>query len=171
MILKFFEFLGRFFTYPLLGLSGFLIISMALLSTFGVVMRYFLKTPEPYSYELTTMFLLFSGVLAFSGVEKMNRHITNDLIASYLPKGVRLVHAHLLFPVLASVFSFVLLWKSMKDAFYALQIGQRSNSEWGEPLWPIKFVISGGYLLLSLVLLGKVYEGVAWLGRLLKRSR
>ena len=45
-------------------LSGVLVLLMAFTATYGVIRRYAFKSPEPYSYELSTMFLLWTFVLA-----------------------------------------------------------------------------------------------------------
>ena len=38
--------------------SGILIMIMAVLSTYGVGRRYIFNSPEPYSYDISTMLLL-----------------------------------------------------------------------------------------------------------------
>jgi TRAP-type mannitol/chloroaromatic compound transport system permease small subunit len=147
----------------LMGLSGFLVLLMAFLSTYGVVRRYIFENPEPYSYELTTMFLLFCGVLAVAGVEVLDRHVRNDIVASRFPSRVKIILLNTIFPLLALIFCAVLTWKSLGNALYALQIGQVSNSPWAVPLAPIKFVIPFGYILLCLILIGKFCRGIALL--------
>ena len=54
------ERLSRFF----LIIAGLLTLLMVFTATYGVFRRYAFNSPEPYSYELSTMFLLFSFVLA-----------------------------------------------------------------------------------------------------------
>ena len=147
----------------LMGLSGFLVLLMAFLSTYGVVRRYVFENPEPYSYELTTMFLLFCGVLAVAGVEVLDRHVRNDIVASRFPPRMKVILLNTIFPLLALIFCAVLTWKSLGNALYALQIGQVSNSPWAVPLAPVKFVIPFGYTLLCLILIGKFCRGIALL--------
>ena len=50
-----------------LVISGILILVMSLLSTYGVGRRYLLHSPEPYSYELSTILLVACVVLAVAG--------------------------------------------------------------------------------------------------------
>lgn len=147
----------------LMGLSGFLVLLMAFLSTYGVIRRYVFENPEPYSYELTTMFLLFCGVLAVAGVEWLDRNVRNDIIASRFPPRMKVIVLDTIFPLLALIFCAVLTWKSLGDASYALKIGQVSKSTWAVPLAPIKFVIPFGYILLCLILIGKFCRGVVLL--------
>jgi len=147
----------------LMGLSGFLVLLMAWGETYGVVKRYVFHAPDPFAYELSTMFLLFSGVLAVAGVEWLDRHVRNDIVASRFPPRMRVILLNTIFPLLALVFCAVLTWKSLDNALYALRIGQVSQSPWAVPLAPIKFVIPLGYTLLCLVLIRKFYWGIALL--------
>lgn len=147
----------------LLIFSGILVLLMGFAITFGVVMRYAFHAPEPYTYEFSAMFLLFGGVLAVAGVEKLDRNVRNDLISNRYPQRIKVIILSIIFPLLAFVFVVVLTWKSVGNALYALQIGQISASPWAVPLAPIKFVIPAGYFLLCLVLIAKFVQGFALL--------
>ncbi|MCK4273496.1 MAG: TRAP transporter small permease subunit [Dehalococcoidales bacterium] len=147
----------------LILVSGILILLMAWVETYGVVKRYVFNAPDPLAYEISTMFLLFCGVLAVAGVERLDRHVRNDLVASRFPSMIKAIVLSTIFPFLALIFCAVLTWKSLDNALYALQIGQVSQSPWALPLAPIKLVIPLGYTLLCLVLLGKFFKGIALL--------
>lgn len=151
--------IGRI-SHLLMLVSGILILLMAWVETYGVVKRYVFHAPDPFAYELSTMFLLFCGVLAVAGVERLDRHVRNDLVASRFPESMKVIVLHTLFPLLALIFCSVLTWKSVGNALYALEIGQVTQSTWALPLAPIKFVIPLGYTLLCLVLLGKFCRGI-----------
>lgn len=150
-------------SHLLMLVSGILILLMAWVETYGVVKRYVFHAPDPFAYELSTMFLLFCGVLAVAGVERLDRHVRNDMLASRFPQRMKVIVLNTIFPLLALVFCAVLTWKSVGNALYALQIGQVSQSPWALPLAPIKMVIPLGYTLLCLVLIGKFCQGIALL--------
>ncbi len=154
--------LGRA-SQALLLVSGVLILLMAWLQTYGVIKRYIFHSPDSFAYELSTMFLLFCGVLAVAGVEKLDQHVRNDLVASRFPQRMKQIVISTIFPLLALVFCGVLTWKSLDNALYALKIGQVSQSPWALPLAPIKMVITFGYVLLCLILVGKFVRGIAGL--------
>jgi len=147
----------------LMLVSGVMILLMAWGETYGVVKRYVFRAPDPLAYELSTMLLLFCGVLAVAGVEWLDRHLRNDLVASRFPQRMQVIVLRTIFPLLALIFCAVLTWKSVGNALYALQIGQVTQSTWALPLAPIKFVIPLGYTLLCLVLIGKFCQGIALL--------
>jgi TRAP-type mannitol/chloroaromatic compound transport system permease small subunit len=136
-----------------------MVLLMAFLATFGVIMRHAFD-PEPYSYEFSYMFLLLSGVLAVAGVEKLDQHVRNDLLASRFPPTMKIIVTNIISPLLAMTFCTVLIWKSMDNAVYALSIGQTSQSTWRIPIAPIKFLIPLGFILLELILFSKFVKGM-----------
>lgn len=150
-------------TQLLLMVSGAMIFVMAWVETYGVVKRYVFHAPDPLAYELSTMFLLFCGVLAVAGVERLDQNVKNDIIASRFPPLMKIILLNILFPMMALVFCGVLTWKSLDNALYALDIGQISQSTWRTPLAPIKMVIPFGYTLLCIILIGKICRGIALL--------
>ena len=156
------DWIGRI-SQKLLMVCGALILLMAWVETYGVVKRYIFNAPDPLAYELSTMFLLFCGVLAVAGVEKLDQNVKNDIIASRFPPKMKIIALNTIFPFLALIFCGVLAWKSLGNALYALDIGQVSQSTWRLPLAPIKFVIPFGYILLCIVLIGKICRGISLL--------
>jgi TRAP-type C4-dicarboxylate transport system permease small subunit len=141
--------------------SGIMIICMTLVTVYGVVMRYFLRRPEPVSYELATIFMLWGFLLAISFVEWKGEHISADIFTPLMPKG--LVHAfhRIVGPALAFVYCAILTWKGWTAAMYSLSISEKSMSVWQEPLGPIKLMIPLGYGLLSLTVLHVLCHGIA----------
>jgi TRAP-type mannitol/chloroaromatic compound transport system permease small subunit len=145
----------------LILVSGLMIMTMSFAQTYGVIKRYVFHAPDPFAYELSTMFLLFCGVLAVAGVERLDRNVRNDIVSSRFPSLVKIIVINTLFPLLALAFCSVLTWKSLDNAIYALQIGQVTQSTWALPLAPIKLVIPFGYILLCLVLVSKIVKGIS----------
>jgi TRAP-type mannitol/chloroaromatic compound transport system permease small subunit len=162
--------IGRISQWLMLG-SGILILLMAWIESYGVVKRYIFHNPDPAAYELSTMFLLFCGVLAVAGVERLDRHVRNDLIASRFPERFKIIVIQTIFPLMALIFCVVLTWKSVDNALYALDIGQTTKTSWALPLAPIKFVIPFGYTLLCLVLVSKLCRGINNIVNMIKGAR
>jgi TRAP-type mannitol/chloroaromatic compound transport system permease small subunit len=162
--------IGRI-SQSLMLVTGILVLLMAFLATYGVLRRYAFGSPEPYSYELSTICLLWSGVLAVAGVEWLDRNVRNDLVSSRFPQAMRDIVLGFVGPLLALIFCAVLDWKSIDNALYALRIGQVTASPWALPLAPIKFVIPLGYTLLCLVLLSKVCHGFILVKNIAQKRR
>jgi len=170
VIRKLDEGIGRISQWLML-VSGGLILLMAWIESYGVVKRYIFNNPDPAAYELSTMFLLFCGVLAVAGVERLDRHVRNDLIASRFPERFKVIVIQTIFPLMALIFCVVLTWKSLGNALYALDIGQTTKTSWALPLAPIKFVIPLSYTLLCLVLFSKLCRGINNIVNMIKGAR
>jgi TRAP-type mannitol/chloroaromatic compound transport system permease small subunit len=153
--------LSRFF----LILSGILTLLMVFTATYGVFRRYAFNSPEPYSYELSTMFLLFSFVLSVACVERYNRHIRVDFVSSRIPKTIEYIILNILAPIAGLFVAGMFTWKGVDVAMFSLKIGEVSSSTWAVPLFPIKIVVPIGYGMLFLVLLSKLYFGIAYFVR------
>jgi TRAP-type C4-dicarboxylate transport system permease small subunit len=141
-------------------LSGVLIVLMAFLASYGVIRRYIFESPEPYSYELSMMFLLWTFVLALAYLEKLDGHLRVDFFVVLLPKRIRAFLLSVVGPVAGFIFCAVLTWEGWTVAMYSLETGEKSMSIWAVPLFPVKIVIPIGYGLLCIVLLLKIIQGI-----------
>ena len=146
----------------LLLISGILVFMMAWIVTYGVVMRYIFNAPNPYVYEISIMFLLFCGIFAVPAVERMNRHIHNDILVARFSPEVREIFVQLIIPILALPCCVILTWKGWASAAFAFKIGQETPSTLF-PTAPIKFTIPICYGLLSIVVIGKIFNGLSLL--------
>ena len=144
----------------LLAVSGIMILLMAFAATYGVSRRYFLKNPEPYSYEISMMLLLWCFVLSVAALQKQERHLRGDFVLNRLPQGFQFFVNRLLSPILAVLCSVILAWKGWEAALFSLKIGERSMSAWSEPLFPIKILIPVGYGFLFVVAVTQFIQGV-----------
>jgi TRAP-type mannitol/chloroaromatic compound transport system permease small subunit len=151
--------------------SGVMIFIMAWLSTYGVARRYMLNSPEPYSYELSTIFLVACVLLAIAGVQRLGRQLRVDFIAIRFSEGVQDALINILAPVLALFYVILLTWQSWDAAWYSMQVGEISQSAWREPWWPTKMVVPVGAGLLCLVLIAQLGHGVTSLIRRIKKVR
>jgi len=154
-----------------LVISGVLILAMSLLSTYGVGRRYLLHSPEPYSYELSTMLLLACVVLAVAGLQRHGRHLRVDFVANFLPQRVQDILINLLTPVLALFYVGIITWQSWDNALYSMGIGETSQSSWEEPLFPIKFLVPIGMAMLCLVLTAQLTSGIASLVGMIRKKK
>jgi TRAP-type C4-dicarboxylate transport system permease small subunit len=145
----------------LLILSGIMIVLMVFASTYGVARRYFLRSPEPYSYEISTMFLLWSFILAVAAVERYDRNIRVDFISNRVPDRARHFILSIVAPLAGLFVCSMFSWQGFAAAMYSLKIGAVTMTSWKVPLFPIKIIIPIGYIVLCLVLIAKLYFGIA----------
>lgn len=158
-------------SYYCLLLSGILILLMAFASSYGVVRRYAFHNPEPYSYEISIVFLLACVVLAIAHVQRLGQNLRVDFLASRLPKSVQAILLNIVGPILALFYVVILTWQSWEDAWYSMQIGELSMSIWRIPLFPVKLVVPIGAGLLCLVLLAQLYRGISFLKEITTKMR
>jgi TRAP-type mannitol/chloroaromatic compound transport system permease small subunit len=153
-------------SHVFLVLSGILIVIMMFTATYGVIRRYAFHNPEPYSYEISTMFMVFTFVFAISAVERLDRHIRVDFISSRLSERSQHIILNIIAPIMGLFFVFILTWQGFDVAFFSLKIGEVSSSSWGEPIFPVKIMVPIGYTLLFLVLLTRIYKGLILLKKI-----
>jgi TRAP-type C4-dicarboxylate transport system permease small subunit len=146
-------------------ISGLMIIVMTFTTVYGVVMRYFFRAPEPVSYELATIFLLWGFLFAISLVEWKGEHIRADIFTPLMPKGLVTFLNRIVGPILALVYCAILTWKGWVVAIYSFSINERSMSVWQEPLGPVKIMIPLCYGLLTLVVFHVLCHGIAAYGK------
>jgi TRAP-type mannitol/chloroaromatic compound transport system permease small subunit len=159
------------FTKLLTAVSGGMILIMAFIITYSVIMRYVFKDPDPYTFDLTAMICLFTAVLTFPYLEKMDQNIRMDMVVTYIPKIPQYFLMRVLGPLAALYYVTVLSWKGWVNALYSLKIHETSPTQWGQPLAPIKFVIPIGYTLLGLMLIMVFIQGVIKFSELMRERK
>jgi TRAP-type C4-dicarboxylate transport system permease small subunit len=148
--------LSKFF----LLISGIQMMLMIFVTTYGVVMRYFFRSPEPVSYEICTIFMLWSFVFAISEVERLDEHIVADIFIQYAPKFISKFLKKIIAPIMGIIFCGMLTWKGWDAAFYSFKINEVSTSVWAEPIFPVKVMIPICYALVTLVLINKLFTNI-----------
>lgn len=142
-------------------LGGFMTLIMMFATSYGVFMRYFMRAPEPVSYEIATICMLWAFLFGISFVEWRGTHIRADIFTPFMPKPlVRFLHS-VVSHFLAAAYCAILTWKGLTVALYSYSIGERSMSVWAEPLFPVKIMIPIGYCLLFFVVLRNLIRGIA----------
>lgn len=152
-------------SYICVYISGIIAVIMCFLAFYGVFRRYALSRPEPYSYELSTIFLMVGIVLALPYIQRVGRHLRVDILANRFPETIQVILLNLVVPILALFYLVPMTWKSWDNAWYSLQVGERSFSAWAPPYFPIKVWIPIGIGLLCVVLFAHIIRGCYLLGK------
>ena len=119
---------------------------------------------------LELQWLLFGAafMLAAAYTLQKNAHVRIDVVSSRLSKRTRdvldlLGHLLILFP-----FSLILLWLSWPYVLESYVQGEVSSNAGGLPVWPAKFMIFAGFLLLFLQMVSEVIKRSAVLAGLIR---
>jgi len=138
------------------------LVAAAVVLSYSVVARYFLKIPTDWQDE-TAIFLLV-GATFFSGafVQSYRGHIGIDAVAHWMgPKANRI--RMIFVDGVSFLFCAFFAWKSWTLFHEALHEGQTTTSTWGPPLWIPYSLMAVGMTLLALQLLlefaGRVAPG------------
>ncbi len=133
-------------------LSGILILVIGFIQTYGVGKRYIFHNPDPYTYELSIIFLVACILVALPGIQWQRRNLRVDWILGHFPLKWQSVIGEVFTTFLGLIFVGVVVWKSWGLFRYSLEVGESSQSAWQEPLWPMKLLvpICMGWLFLTL---------------------
>ena len=102
-------------SHAFLVLSGILIVIMMFSATYGVVRRKLFFSPEPYSYELSMVGMLWSFVLAVAALERQRRHIRVDFVSGRLPLKAQGILLNIAAPILG-LFIFLIISSMEKSS-------------------------------------------------------
>lgn len=138
------------FSVALVGAAA--IFGMALAIVWGVVKRYLLSSPEPWSFEISTYLLLAAVFLGAAYTQIKRGHVSVDLLTSRLPEKIRAT-LDVVTLSLALIFCSILLWKSSELAWRAYHLNWKSSSSLALPLFPTYVLLPIGYGLLCLSIL------------------
>ena len=141
-------------------IAGVITLLMALVTTFGVVMRYAFNSPEHYSYEIGIFCLISSVCLALAYIQKQGRNLRVDFLANFFPRKVQFAVINVFVPFIALFYLVLLVRESWGDAMYSLSIAERTYSAWAPPVGPMKLLVPIGAGLLCIVLLAQLINGL-----------
>jgi C4-dicarboxylate transporter DctQ subunit len=140
--------------------TGALITLMAIITGYGVAMRYLFKNPDPWAYELTYILMLLCVVFSVAHTQRLGRHLRIDIMDRYFPEAVREIILNIIAPIAGLIFCIPLIWKSWDKALFALQSGEVSSIT-RIPIFPMMLTIPIGIGLLCLVFIAQILRYLA----------
>jgi TRAP-type mannitol/chloroaromatic compound transport system permease small subunit len=159
LLLKIDDIVGKVSDWAMV-IAGILILIMGFLTTYGVGRRYIFNDPEPYSYELSIIFLTACILLAIPGIQHGRRNLRVDFIANHLSPKWQGILSDIITSVLALIFVSIVIWKSWYIFVSSFQLHETSQSAWQEPLWPMKLLVPVTMFWLVLTLISQLVHGV-----------
>jgi TRAP-type mannitol/chloroaromatic compound transport system permease small subunit len=133
---------GKAISYLLLPISGIMV--------FEVIARYAFNAPTIWSTELVVMFAGTLYIVGGAYTQHMRGHISVDTLYDFLsPRWKTITRVFLHFPLFFFYIS-VLVWVGAGFAWESFIESEHSGSLWNPIIWPYKFVIPLGALLVLL---------------------
>lgn len=151
--------IGKISQFGLL-LSGLSMLGMALLASYGVIRRYILKSPEPYSSEISTILLVYCVMLAIAGVQNSHSNISVDFFSRKFSGFAKNICHNIITPAIALIYTIIIVTNSFKNVLYSMQMRETSQSSWEELLYPTKVIVPIGMLMLCMVLIIQIIGGI-----------
>ena len=133
----------------LAGIGCYVLLIAMILVPYEVVMRYIFNSPTSWSMEMTQF--MFCTMVALGGgwVLLTGSHVNVDIIYSRFGIRTRAIIS-ILTSLLLFTFLFLVFRQNLLAAMQSLAWRETSASGWNPPLYPIKFIIPLGVLLLLL---------------------
>jgi len=133
---------GQAVAYLLLPICGAMV--------FEVIARYMFNAPTIWSTEVVVMLAGTLYIIGGAYTQYLRGHISVDTLYEYLsPRWRTATRVFLHFP-LFFLYVGVLLWAGAGFAWESMVESERSGSLWNPVIWPYKFVVPLGALLIFL---------------------
>jgi TRAP-type mannitol/chloroaromatic compound transport system permease small subunit len=138
-----------------------LILVAVIVSAVNAVIRKVFDTSSNAWLEL--QWLVFGAVflLAAAYTLRKNAHVRIDVLSSMLSKRARDIIDLLGHLLMLAPMTVIILWLSYPYFIESFTDGEVSNNAGGLPVWPAKFLIFAGFLLLFLQMISEVIKRAA----------
>ncbi len=143
------------------AIAALLVIALMVLMLYDVAMRYLANAPTLWAFDVNTYLMGSAFVLSIAYGLSHDSHVRVDLLYSTRTRPrlawVDLIGFSLLaLPVLAWITAG--LWTYFAEAY---ESGERSGSSaWNPVLWPFRFVLFAGFLILTVQVLAEILRRV-----------
>jgi len=135
-------------------IASFLGIMIAAVIVYEVVVRAFFNMPTVWAHETSGMMFGALFMLGAGYVMYYRAHIRVDILVSHLSPRIQAL-LDIITHLLMALYCYVILWKGWHYAVRAFVRMEVTDSGWQPVLWPIKWVMVLGMILLVLQLLVK----------------
>ena len=136
------------------------LVAAALILSYSVAARYFLKIPTEWQDEMAVFLLVGATFFSAAYVQQFRGHVGIEAVPGLLSPRVN--HFRMIVVDLISfLFCAFFAWKSWALCLEAFHEGQTSNSTWGPKLWIPYSLMSIGMTLLTLQLLVELTSRLA----------
>ena len=143
------------------ALAAVLVISLIVLMLYDVMMRYVFNSPTLWGFEVNTYLMGAAFILSVGYALSHDAHVRVDLLYTaetrWRLKWVDLIgFTVLMLP--ATIWITAGLWNYFSEAY---RTGERSGgSAWNPVLWPFRFVLFAGFVMLTLQVVGEIIRRV-----------
>lgn len=124
------------------------VLASAIILTLEVLSRYLFNTPTIWEIEASVFLLIFAGFVGAAYGLKHEAHINIELLTVRLNPRSRLFLS-IITSVVSLLFCLAVVYRAWPMWWEAYELGWRSESLWGPPLWIPYLFLPVGFTLLS----------------------
>jgi TRAP-type mannitol/chloroaromatic compound transport system permease small subunit len=138
-----------------------LILAAVIVSAVNAIIRKVFDSSSNAWLEL--QWLLFGAVfmLASAYVLQVNAHVRIDVLSNHFSKRTRDIIDAICHVVMLAPLATVMVWLSFPFFWESFKSGEVSNNAGGLPVWPAKFLIFAGFVLLLLQMVSELVKRLA----------
>lgn len=130
---------------------------MTLIAVYEVAMRYLFNSPTTWAWDINVQLFCLIVVLGAGNTLLQRSHVVMDIIISRFFPQTRLiinivVHVIFLFPMS------IIIWETAAFAWRSILLDERASTLLAPPVYPLKFGILIGVILLFLQILSFILQ-------------
>ena len=132
--------------------SSIALLAAALVLTYSVIVRYFLKISTDWQDEMSVFLIVGAVFMSAAAIQARRGHVAIEAVVAILPPGVNRIR-QVAVDIASLAFCSFFAWKSWILLAEAWTENFHSGSTWGPPLWIPYSLMTFGMMLLSAQLL------------------
>jgi TRAP-type mannitol/chloroaromatic compound transport system permease small subunit len=128
---------------------AWLLIPMVFITVFEVVMRYVFNMPTLWAWDVNRQLQGAVVVLGIGYALLHDNHVRVDVIITRISPRKRLWVEAIIYPVLIA-FLGILIYRLIPYTWMSVRVFANYTSAWGPPIWPLKILMTLGFIALFL---------------------
>jgi C4-dicarboxylate transporter DctQ subunit len=140
-------------------LSGIGVYVMVVIVFIDVLLRYFFGAPTNVADIISVYCMLFVTFVGAAWATKLGKHVSVDLLYSYLSPTAKLWTTAIT-NIVVTITLIVISWKTIEWIIYTYKSGYTSSGTMGEPMWIPLACIPIGFVLWTLQYIVESLKGI-----------
>lgn len=128
---------------------AWLLVPMVFITVFEVVMRYVFNMPTWWAWDVNRQLQGAVVVMGIGYALLHDNHVRVDVLISRVSPRTRLWVEVIVYPVLI-VFIGILIYRLIPYTWMSVRVLANYSSAWGPPIWPLKILMTLGFIALLL---------------------
>ena len=129
--------------------AAVLLVPVMVIVLYDVIARRVFSRPSAWAFDITYILWGLSFIFVLGWTMKEKGHVAIDIVSERLPQKVKSVFYAVVFPIFSFPFLYFMIVRGYNTAMISTRIGEASQSPFHAILYPLKWsIVAGGVLLL-----------------------